>query len=183
MAIYALGRLSPKLPANARYWIAPDAHLIGDVHLGEDVSIWFGAVLRGDNEAIAIGNRTNVQEGAILHTDPGAPVTIGRGCTIGHRAIVHGCTIGDNSLVGMGATVLNRAKIGNNCIVGANALVTEGKEFPEGSLIVGSPARVIRTLDEATIEGIKRSADNYVTNWQHYTRDLKACGIRKWAEM
>jgi len=147
--------------------------VIGDVELGEGVGIWFGAVLRGDNEPITVGRNTNIQEGAMLHTDPGAPVTIGEGCTIGHHAIVHGCTIGDNSLIGMGATVLNGAKIGNNCLVGANALVTEGKEFPDGSLIVGSPARAIRTLDEQAIEGLKRSAEKYVQNWQRFSRDLK----------
>ena len=164
MPLYALADL---------YWIAPDASVIGKVEIGEDVGIWFGAVLRGDNEPIVIGKSTNIQEGAMVHTDPAFPVTIGEGCTIGHHAIIHGCTIGDNSLIGMGATVLNGAKIGSNCLVGANALVTEGKEFPDGSLIVGAPARAIRTLDEAAIEGLRRSARNYVANWQRFARDLK----------
>jgi carbonic anhydrase/acetyltransferase-like protein (isoleucine patch superfamily) len=173
MPIYALSGHEPNLPPPGTYWVAPDAHVIGKVTLSADVGIWFGAVLRGDNEPIVIGAGTNIQEGAMLHTDPGAPVTIGKGCTIGHHAIVHGCTIGDNSLIGMGATVLNGAKIGNNCLVGANALVTEGKEFPDNSLIVGSPARAIRTLDEAAIEGLRRSAEKYVANWQRFARDLR----------
>jgi carbonic anhydrase/acetyltransferase-like protein (isoleucine patch superfamily) len=173
MPVYALGGLTPDLPAPGTYWIAPDAYVIGQVSLGVDVGIWFGAVLRGDNEPIVVGAATNIQEGAMLHTDPGFPVTIGEGCTIGHHAIVHGCTIGDNSLIGMGATVLNGAKIGNNSLVGANALITEGKEFPDNSLIVGAPARVIRTLDGAAIEGLRRSAEKYVGNWQRFARELR----------
>ncbi len=173
MPLYALGEDKPQTPAEGRYWIAPDAHVIGKVVLGEDVGIWFGAVLRGDNEPITVGARTNIQEGAMLHVDPGYPVSIGEGCTIGHHAIVHGCTIGDHSLVGMGATVLNGAKIGRNCLIGANALVTEGKEFPDNSLIVGSPARAIRQLDDKAIEGLKKSADSYVRNWQKFAKDLK----------
>lgn len=173
MPLYALAGLTPKTPGPDLYWVAPDARVIGKVEIGEDVGIWFGAVLRGDNEPIVIGKSTNIQEGAMVHTDPAFPVTIGEGCTIGHHAIIHGCTIGDNSLIGMGATVLNGAKIGSNCLVGANALVTEGKEFPDGSLIVGAPARAIRTLDEAAIEGLRRSARNYVANWQRFARDLR----------
>lgn len=173
MPLYALGNHEPETPATDRYWLAPDAHVIGKVKLGEDVGIWFGAVLRGDNEPITVGARTNIQEGAMLHVDPGFPVTIGEGCTIGHHAIVHGCTIGENSLIGMGATVLNGAKIGRNCLVGANALVTEGKEFPDNSLIVGSPARAIRVLDEKAAEGLRASADSYVRNWQKFAGDLR----------
>lgn len=173
MPLYALGDFQPKTPAADRYWLAPDAHVIGKVSLGEEVGIWFGAVLRGDNELISVGARTNIQEGAMLHTDMGYPATIGTGCTIGHHAIIHGCTIGDNSLIGMGATILNGAKIGNNCLVGANALVTEGKEFPDGSLIVGSPARAIRTLDAEAIAKLKVSADNYVKNWQRFAAELR----------
>jgi carbonic anhydrase/acetyltransferase-like protein (isoleucine patch superfamily) len=173
MPLYSLGNLTPKLPAEDRYWVAPDAHVIGQVELGEDVGIWFGAVLRGDNEPIVIGERTNIQEGVMIHTDPRFPVTIGAGCTIGHHAIIHGCTIGDNSLVGMGATILNGAKIGKNCLVGANALITEGKEFPDNSLIVGSPARVVRSLDEKAAAGLGLSAESYVRNWQRFARDLK----------
>jgi len=173
MSIYALGSLVPNLPANGNYWIAPDANVIGNVHLAEEVGIWFGATLRGDNELIEIGKGSNVQEGTVIHTDMGFPATIGEGCTIGHHAIIHGCTIGNNSLIGMGATVLNGAKIGNNCLVGANALVTEGKEFPDNSLIVGSPARVIRVLNDEAIARLKLSAFGYVQNWKRFKKDLK----------
>ena len=173
MPLYALGDHAPTLPADDRCWVAPDAQVIGRVVIGEDVGIWFGATLRGDNEPITLGARTNIQENTVIHTDPGKPVTIGDGCTIGHGAIIHGCTIGDNSLVGMGATVLNGAVIGNNCLVGAGALVTEGKVFPDNSLIVGSPARVVRSLDDATIEGLKKSADSYVRNWQRFKAELR----------
>ncbi|QWW66209.1 gamma carbonic anhydrase family protein [Rhizobium sp. WYJ-E13] len=172
MAIYALGGIKPKLPPPGTFWIASDAHVIGDVELAEEVGIWFGAVLRGDNEPIAIGKATNLQEGVMVHTDPGFPTTIGENCTIGHHAITHGCTIGNNSLVGMGATILNGARIGNNCLVGANALVTEGKEFPDNSLIVGSPAKAIRTLDDEAVARIAQSAKKYVGNWQRFARDL-----------
>lgn len=173
MPVYALGDHIPTLPGDDRHWIAPDAHVIGKVVLGPDVGIWFGAVLRGDNEPITVGARTNIQEGAMLHVDPGCPVVIGEGCTIGHHAIIHGCTIGNNSLIGMGATILNGARIGNNCLVGANALVTEGKEFPDNSLIVGSPAKAIRLLDDAAVAGLARSADSYVRNWQRFASDLR----------
>lgn len=172
MPRYALGPLQPRTPPEGSYWVAPDANLIGQVEIGDDVGVWFGATLRGDNEPIRIGARTNIQEAVIIHVDPGFPVTIGEGCTIGHRAIVHGCTIGDNSLIGMGATLLNGAKIGRNCLVGANALVTEGREFPDNSLIVGAPAKAIRTLDDAAVEGLRRSAAHYVKNWQHYAAQL-----------
>ncbi len=173
MPLYRLGERVPKTPAPDRFWVAPDANVIGSVTLGEDVGIWFGATLRGDNEPITVGRGSNIQEGAMVHADPGFPATIGEGCTIGHHAIIHGCTIGDNSLVGMGATVLNGAKIGKNCLVGANALVTEGKEFPDNSLIVGSPARAIRTLDDLAVAGLKLSAENYVNNWQRFAKDLQ----------
>lgn len=173
MPIYALGEHEPKLPPADRYWIAPGAQVMGNVELSEDVGIWFGAVLRGDNEWITIGAGTNVQENTVIHTDWGFPTTIGENCTIGHSAIIHGCTIGNNSLVGMGATILNGAKIGNNCLVGANALVTEGKEFPDNSLIVGSPAKAIRTLDAATVEKLKLSALNYAENWKRFASNLR----------
>lgn len=173
MAIYALDEHRPTLPAAGRFWIAPDAHVIGRVTLGDDVGVWFGVVIRGDNEPIAIGARTNIQEGVMIHVDPGYPVSIGEGCTIGHHAIIHGCTIGPNSLVGMGATILNGAKIGANCLIGANALVTERKEFPDNSLIVGAPAKAVRTLDDAVIVGIRGSAEHYVKNWRRYAAGLK----------
>ncbi|MCA1440716.1 gamma carbonic anhydrase family protein [Ensifer sp. IC4062] len=172
MPFFALGSMQPQTPAEGSYWVAPDANIIGHVEIGEDVGIWFGATLRGDNEPIRIGARTNIQEAVIIHVDPAFPTTIGEGCTIGHRAIIHGCSIGDNSLIGMGATVLNGAQIGRNCLVGANALITEGKQFPDNSLIVGAPAKVIRTLDDASVERLKRSAEHYVKNWQRYAVQL-----------
>ena len=173
MPVYSLDGVAPQLDDPDSVWIAPDAQVIGRVVLGRDVGIWFGAALRGDNETIAIGAGSNVQELTVMHTDLGFPLTIGEGCTIGHRAILHGCTIGDNSLVGMGAIVLNGARIGNNCLVGAGALVTEGKEFPDNSLIVGSPARVVRTLDAAAVERLKWSASHYVANARRFKAGLK----------
>ncbi|MGL4729192.1 MAG: gamma carbonic anhydrase family protein [Bosea sp. (in: a-proteobacteria)] len=172
MPIYALGPMKPELPVDSQFWVAPDAHVIGKVRLHPLVGIWFGACLRGDNELIEIGARSNIQEGAMLHTDMGFPLSIGADCTIGHHAILHGCIIGENSLIGMGATVLNGAKIGRNCLVGANALVTEGKEFPDNSLIVGSPAKAIRTLDEEAARRITLSAAGYVKNWQRFAAEL-----------
>jgi carbonic anhydrase/acetyltransferase-like protein (isoleucine patch superfamily) len=173
MPLYALGEFQPKLPAPDRFWIAPDASVIGKVELGEDVGIWFGSVLRGDNEPIVVGAGSNIQEGVMIHTDPRYPVKIGEGCTIGHHAIIHGCVIGDNSLVGMGATILNGAKIGRSCLIGANALITESKEFPDNSLIVGSPAKVIRTLDHEAVEKLRQSALRYIENWKRFARDLR----------
>lgn len=173
MPIYALGDARPELPEAGRFWVAPDAVLIGRVRLLEDAGIWFNCTLRGDNEWIEIGPRSNVQEGTVMHTDPGCPLIIGADCTIGHRAILHGCIVGDNTLIGMGATILNRVKIGRNCLVGANALVTEGKEFPDNSLIVGSPARVVRELDAKAIAGLTASATRYVENWKRFARDLR----------
>ena len=173
MPLYTLDDVSPTLPEAGRFWIAPDAHVIGRVRLGRDVGIWFGTVIRGDNEPIEIGEGTNIQEGCMLHTDPSAPMTIGAGCTVGHHAILHGCTIGENSLVGMGATVLNGARIGANCLVGAGALVTEGKEFPDNSLIVGAPAKAIRTLNEDAVQRLRRTAQHYVENWQRFANGLR----------
>lgn len=176
MPIYALGDLAPELPADGAFWVAPDAHVIGRVLLGAEASVWFGAVLRGDNEPITIGARSNVQEGAMLHADPGFPCTVGEDVTVGHHAILHGCIVGDGALIGMGATLLNGARIGAGSIVGANALVTEGKEFPERSLIVGAPAKAVRTLDEATVERLRASAAHYVANWRRYAAGLRRIG-------
>lgn len=173
MPLYALDGIAPTLPDDARFWVAPDAYVIGDVHLGTDVSIWFGAVLRGDNDRIVVGARSNVQDGCLLHTDMDYPLQIGPDCTIGHHAVVHGCTIAANTLIGMGATVLNGARIGRNSLVGACALVTEGKEFPDNSLIAGSPARVVRSLDEIAIERLRETAARYVANWRRYARGLE----------
>lgn len=174
MPVYALDERRPVFEDEASVWIAPDAHVIADIRLGRDVGIWFGAVLRGDNEPITLGDGTNVQEHTVMHTDIGYPLTVGKGCTIGHRAMLHGCTIGDNSLIGMGAIVLNGARVGNNCLVGAGALVTEGKEFPDNSLIVGSPAKVVRTLDEQAIGMLRMSAMHYVEKQRKYAAGLKA---------
>lgn len=174
MPLYSLNGISPVLPKDGRYFIAPGAYLIGKVRIEADVSIWFGAVLRGDNEEIFVGARSNVQDGSLLHTDMGFPLTIGPDCTIGHRAILHGCTIGEASLIGMGAVLMNGARIGRNCIVGSGALVTETKEFPDNSLIIGSPARLARTLDEEAAKSLRESAAHYVANGQRYTKGLVA---------
>jgi len=176
MTLYALADRRPSLPTSQRYWIAPNASVIGDVAIGEDCSVWFGATLRGDNERITLGARSNIQDGATLHTDLGFPLDIGEDCTIGHNAILHGCTIGAGSLIGMGATVLNGAKIGRFCLVGAGALVTEGKVFPDGSLIVGAPAQAKRPLDEKTVAGLARAAAGYVDNGRRFAAGLKPIG-------
>ncbi|MFC7704882.1 gamma carbonic anhydrase family protein [Plastorhodobacter daqingensis] len=164
----------PHLPATGDYWVAPGAHVIGKVVLEEGVSVWFGAVLRGDNEVIHVGAGTNIQENAVLHTDWGFPLTLGANCTIGHKAMLHGCTIGDQSLIGMGATVLNGAKIGRNCLIGAGALITEGKEIPDGSLVMGTPGKVVRPLDDAAIDRLRLSAENYCANMRRFRDGLRA---------
>jgi len=171
MGLYRLGDHEPKLP-DGFHWIAESASVIGKVEIGEDVGIWFGCVLRGDRELIKLGKGTNVQENTIMHTDMGYPLTTGEGCTIGHRAILHGCTIGNNSLVGMGAIILNGAKIGNNCLVGAGTLVTEGKEFPDGTLIMGSPAKAVRELDDEASSMLKWSSEHYVQNARQFAEGL-----------
>ena len=172
MAVYALDGFTPELPKDDRYWIAPTADVMGQVRLGIDASVWFGAVLRGDNDLISIGAGSNVQDLCVLHTDKGAPLNIGAHCTIGHKAILHGCSIGDGSLVGMGAIVLNHAKIGRNCLIGAGALITEGKEIADNSLVVGAPGKVLRVLDAATVAGLRVAAENYVKNWQRFKAGL-----------
>ena len=173
MPIYSLSGQAPEFPEPGQSWIADTAVLIGRVRLRRDASIWFGAVLRGDNEWIEIGERSQVQDNATLHTDPGFPMVIGSNCVIGHNVMLHGCTVGDNSLIGMSATVLNGAKIGNNSLVGAGAVVTEGKSFPDNSLIVGAPARVIRTLDDKAVALIRGGADIYVRRSKDYAANLK----------
>jgi carbonic anhydrase/acetyltransferase-like protein (isoleucine patch superfamily) len=176
MPIYALDGVGPELPAPDRHWIAPTANVIGRVRLMADASIWFGAVLRGDNEWLTIGERTNIQDQVMIHSDMGFPVTLGNDVTVGHGAILHGCTVGDGSLIGMGATVLNGARIGRASIVGANALVTVNKVFPDHSLIVGSPARVVRTLTEDDAARLLLSADGYVRNHQRFRAGLTQIG-------
>ena len=173
MPLYEIDGRRPTLPADGSAWIAPSADVIGDAQLGERVSIWFGAVVRADNTPIVIGDRTNIQEGAMLHSDPGVPLTIGTDCTVGHHAILHGCTIAGNVLIGMGATVLNNAVIGADSLVGAGALVTEGKVFPPGSLIVGVPAKAVRALTPEQIAGLKLSAASYAERGATYATGLR----------
>ncbi|XDB00065.1 gamma carbonic anhydrase family protein [Sulfitobacter sp. LCG007] len=171
MTIYLLDGIAPEVHEDC--WIAPDANVIGKVVLDAEVSVWFGATLRGDTEEIRIGQGSNVQENCVLHTDIGYPLRVGAGCTIGHKAMLHGCTIGDNSLVGMGATILNGARIGRDCLIGAGALVTENKVIPDGSLVLGAPAKVIRALDRAAIGALSASAAGYVTRMRRFRRGLK----------
>ncbi len=169
--IYTLDADAPQIDPDA--WIAPGCHIIGKVRLAPAVSVWFGAVLRGDNEPIEVGAGSNIQENAVLHTDWGYPLTIGAGCTIGHKAMLHGCVIGDNALIGMGATVLNGAVIGRDCLIGAGALVTEGKVIPDGSLVMGAPGRVVRQLDEAGIARLRASALSYQNNARRFRDGLQ----------
>ena len=171
MAIYEYNGMCPELDAES--YVHEQSTLIGQVRLEAGSSVWPQAVLRADNELIHIGKCSNVQDGAVLHTDPGFPLKIGEGVTIGHQAMLHGCTIGDNTLIGIQAVVLNGAKIGKNCLIGAGALVTEGKEFPDNSLIIGSPAKVLRTLDDAAIEGLRASAETYTEKAKSYDLGLK----------
>ena len=173
MPIYALDNFTPELPAKGRYFVAPGEHVIGRVRIGEDASVWFNAIVRGDTDLIDIGPGANVQDGCTLHTDPGFPLVIGANATIGHNVILHGCQIGEGALIGMGATILNGAKIGKNCLVGANALVTEGKEFPDNSLIVGAPAKVARTLDEKQAGAGRMIAAVYASRAKRFGAGLK----------
>ncbi|MGR3625874.1 MAG: gamma carbonic anhydrase family protein [Limimaricola sp.] len=171
MTIYALDGEAPEIDATA--WVAPGAHVIGRVTLAPGSSVWFGSTLRGDNERITLGENSNVQENCVLHTDMGYPLDIGAGVTVGHKAMLHGCTIGENSLIGMGATVLNGAKIGRDCLIGAGALVTEGKEIPDGSLVMGAPGKVVRQLDAEAIEKLRQSALSYRDNASRFRDGLK----------
>ena len=169
--MHALGDRRPVLEGE-HHFIADNATVIGSVRLKDSSSVWFNCVLRGDNDWIEIGERSNIQDGCVLHTDPGLKLCIGNNVTVGHKAMLHGCSIGDNSLIGIGSTVLNRARIGSNCIVGAHALVTENKDFPDGSLILGVPARVARTLTDEEIAGISEAADIYVANARRFRNEL-----------
>jgi len=170
--IYELDGRTPQFPDDQDYWVAPTAVLVGDVVLESGASVWFGVTIRGDNERITVGQGSNVQENTVMHTDMGYPLTIGKGCTIGHRAMLHGCTIGDNSLIGMGATVLNGAVIGKNCLIGAGALITENKVIPDGSLVVGAPGKVVRELDRSAIDGLTKSALSYQENMRRFKTGL-----------
>lgn len=172
MNVYSLGDKKPQLPPDGEYWVAPTATVIGDVILKSGASVWFGAVVRGDNDPITIGRDTNIQDGSVLHSDPGEPLTIGDGVTVGHMVMLHSCEIGDNTLIGIGAVVLGRARIGKNCLIGANTLITEGKEIPDGSLVMGQPGKVVRQLESGQIEALKASAAHYVQNWKRYVADL-----------
>src|SRR6201991_1919204 len=176
MPFYKLDGQAPEVPGMGQFYVAETAVVIGRVRLKAEASVWFGSVLRGDNEWIELGERSQVQDNATLHTDPGFPIVIGRECVIGHNVILHGAMVGDNSLIGMGAILLNGAKIGRNSLVGAGALVTEGKTFPDNSLIVGAPARAVRTLDEKTHAMIAGGADVYVRRWKRYAKGLKRIG-------
>ena len=176
MPIYEFDGQAPEFPPDGQYYIADTAVVIGRVRLRAEASVWYGAVLRGDNEWIELGERSQVQDNCTVHTDPGFPLTIGRDCVIGHNVVLHGCTVGDNSLIGMGAILLNGAKIGANSLVGAGSVVTEGKSFPDNALIVGAPARVIRTLDDKAAEMIRAGADVYVRRWKRYAQNLKRVG-------
>jgi carbonic anhydrase/acetyltransferase-like protein (isoleucine patch superfamily) len=176
MAIYELDGTRPELPADGLYWVAETASVIGRVRLRSEVSIWYGSVLRGDNEWIEIGEGSQIQDNATLHTDPGFPLMVGRDCVIGHNVVLHGCTVGDQSLIGMGAILLNGAHIGANCLVGAGALITEGKEFPDNSMILGAPAKAVRASDEKVRAMIARAADVYVKRWKRYAAGLTRIG-------
>ena len=171
MTVYALDDIAPKIADDA--WVAPSAAVMGKVRMDAQSSVWFGAVVRGDNDLIHIGARSNVQDNSVLHTDPGMPLTIGEGVIVGHRVMLHGCTIGDNSLIGIGSTILNGAVIGKNCIIGAHALITEGKVIPDNSMVIGAPSRVVKTLTEAQVGMLKLNAQVYVVNAERFAKGLK----------
>jgi carbonic anhydrase/acetyltransferase-like protein (isoleucine patch superfamily) len=174
MAFYQLDQLVPRVAATA--WVAESAQVIGNVELAEHSSVWFNVVMRGDNEVLRVGTGSNIQDGSVIHSDPGYPVMLGANVTVGHKVMLHGCTVGDGSLIGINAVVLNGARIGKNCLVGAGSLVTEGKEFPDGCLIVGAPAKVVRALTPGQIEGMRRAARHYVENAQRFKAGLKRIG-------
>ena len=172
MTVYSLGAVTPHFPPQDEYWIAPSAAVMGNVILKKNASVWWGATIRGDNDPITIGENSNIQDGSVLHTDVGVPLTIGSNVTVGHLVMLHGCTIGDNSLIGIGSIILNGAKIGKNCLIGANVLITEGKEIPDNSLVMGAPGKVVREVSEQQAMILQGSAWHYVENWKRYRRDL-----------
>ncbi|MDB5432029.1 MAG: acetyltransferase protein [Caulobacter sp.] len=176
MSVYSLGEVSPTLPAIGEYWIAPSASVMGNVILKKNASVWWGATLRGDNEPMEVGENSNVQDGSVLHTDHGVPLTIGANVTIGHMVMLHGCTIGDNTLIGIGSVILNGARIGKNCLIGANCLITEGKDIPDNSLVMGAPGKVVKEVTDQQVMVLKGSALHYVENWKRYERELRQIG-------
>lgn len=173
MTVYVLGDKKPQLPPEGEYWIAPNAVVAGDVILRSGASIWFGCVLRGDTDTLTVGENSNIQDLSVLHADAGSPLTIGRNVTVGHKVMLHGCTIGDNSLIGIGTVILNGAVIGKNCLIGANALITENKIIPDGSMVVGQPGKVVKELSEGQIAALEMSAQHYVQNWKRFAAELK----------
>ena len=176
MAIYELDGAKPELPGSGNYWVAASAEVMGRVVLKENSSVWYGCVLRGDNDPIIVGENSNIQDLSVLHPDIGFPITIGANVTVGHRVILHACTIGDDTLIGMGSTILNRAKIGKNCIIGANSLISEGKEIPDNSLVMGAPGKVVKEVSPQQVQMIRLSALHYVENWQKHQAKLKRIG-------
>ncbi|MES2034210.1 MAG: gamma carbonic anhydrase family protein [Pseudomonadota bacterium] len=176
MTVYALGAVTPQLPSGGEYWIAPSASVMGSVILKKNASIWWGAVARGDTDTITVGENSNVQDGSVLHADHGSPLLIGANVTVGHLVMLHGCTIGDNSLIGIGAIVLNGAQIGRNCLIGAGALIPEGKVIPDNSLVMGAPGKVVREIGEQQAAVLTASAMHYVENWKRYAREMTVVG-------
>lgn len=176
MAVYNLGNVTPELPSDDEYWIAPTAAVMGRVILKKNASVWWGATLRGDNDPIIVGEGSNIQDGSVCHTDTGSPLTIGANVTIGHMVMLHGCEIGDGSLIGIGSIVLNGAKIGKNCLIGANCLITEGKEIPDNSLVMGAPGKVVRELSPEQAARVALGSAHYVENWKRYRRELSLAG-------
>jgi carbonic anhydrase/acetyltransferase-like protein (isoleucine patch superfamily) len=173
MSVYDLGEKKVRLPPPGEYWIAPNAVVLGNVELKRNASVWFGATLRGDNDPIVIGENSNIQDGSVLHTDEGVPLIIGPGVTVGHLVMLHGCTVGEGSLIGIGSIVLNGAKIGRNCLIGANTLITEGKEIPDNSVVMGAPGKVVRSVSERQEQVLRKSALHYVDNWKRYAQGLR----------
>lgn len=174
MTVYALGDRTPQLPEYDEYWIAPNAAVMGEVILKKNASVWWGATVRGDTDCLTIGENSNVQDNSVLHADHGMPLVIGANVTVGHLVMLHGCTIGDGSLIGIGSIILNGAKIGRNCLIGANSLITEGKEIPDNSVVMGAPGKVVRTVDEHQARVLEASALHYVENWKRFRRGLVA---------
>ncbi len=173
MTLYRFGDITPRFPESGNFWVAENAIVLGNVELGENASIWYGTVVRGDNDPISIGENTNIQDSSVLHTDYGFPLTIGRDVTVGHMVMLHGCTIADFSLIGIGARILNGARIGSNCIIGAHTLIPEGKEIPDNSLVMGAPGKVIKPVSQQQTEVIKMSALHYVENWKRHKKEMK----------